>query len=227
MNKIRAQQWYNGQSPRNLSGFLDDKSNRLIGWPTMRQLRIKSHPCSYEKFRSNCVNDYERFNEETDSFFPHWINETINEYSSSVVHAFEYKTTKELDTFFYAGDHGSYSGHGYVYEFRGRLNEIRRNLSQLHQLEWIDNLTRAVIIQMNLYNPNVQLFTSVTLLTEFLSTGGVFSTARFEPFDFLGEFFPHCLKYEREDFLVFSIYFSIAIDLYNYLHDFHCLFSGD
>jgi hypothetical protein len=41
VSNIRAQQWYNGDPPRNLSGFINDKSNRLIGWATMRQLRIK------------------------------------------------------------------------------------------------------------------------------------------------------------------------------------------
>jgi hypothetical protein len=41
VSNIRAQQWYNGDPPRNLSGFINDKSNRLIGWATMRQLRVK------------------------------------------------------------------------------------------------------------------------------------------------------------------------------------------
>jgi hypothetical protein len=41
VSNIRAQQWYNCDPPRNLSGFINDKSNRLIGWATMRQLRIK------------------------------------------------------------------------------------------------------------------------------------------------------------------------------------------
>jgi len=46
-----------------------------------------------------------------------------------------------------------------------------------------------VIIQLTLYNPNVQLFTSLTFLAEILSTGGVHATARFEPFNFYGNFF--------------------------------------
>ena len=93
-----------------------------------------------------------------------------------------------MDTFPYLGEHGSYSGNGYVYQFRGRLNEIQGNLSELHRLEWIDNSTRAILIQMSLYNPNVGLFTSVMLLTEFLSTGGIAPTARFEPMNFFGKY---------------------------------------
>ncbi|CAF4171018.1 unnamed protein product [Rotaria sp. Silwood2] len=33
--------WYNGQPINDSKGFLNDKTNRLIGWATMRQLRIK------------------------------------------------------------------------------------------------------------------------------------------------------------------------------------------
>ncbi|CAF4240688.1 unnamed protein product, partial [Adineta steineri] len=54
----------------------------------------------------------------------------------------------------------------------------------LHQLQWIDSKTRAVIIQLTLYNPNVALFTSVTFLLEFLSASGVYPSARFEPLNF-------------------------------------------
>jgi hypothetical protein len=43
-----------------------------------------------------------------------------------------------------------------------------------------------VIIQITLYNPNSQLFISVNLLAEFLSTGGVDVKTRFEPISFQG-----------------------------------------
>ncbi|CAF3781572.1 unnamed protein product [Rotaria sp. Silwood1] len=72
----------------------------------------------------------------------------------------------------------------YVYEFRGRLNYLRNNLLQFHQLNWIDSQTRAIIIQFTLYNSNSQLFISINLLTEFLSTGGIKSQSRFEPISF-------------------------------------------
>ena len=138
-----------------------------------------------EQLRSRCLNDYSLLNEEKDSFKPGWRNETTETYSSSIIESFQYKSNKELDTYVYVGDHGSYSGNGYVYEFRGRLTDLQSNLSTLHQLRWIDNQTRAVIIQFTLYNPNVQLFTAVTLLMELLSTGGIYPSARFEPISFL------------------------------------------
>jgi hypothetical protein len=42
VSNMHVQEWYNDDSPRNLNGFINDKTNRLIGLPTMRQIRIKS-----------------------------------------------------------------------------------------------------------------------------------------------------------------------------------------
>jgi hypothetical protein len=122
--------------PRNLSGFINDKTNRLIGWATMRQLRIKSELCKNGKsIIPICHNDYSLFNEEKRSFQPEWvINETNKIYSLLIHQSFQYKSSDDLDTYVYVGDHGSYSGGGYVYEFRGRLSDIRSNLSELHKL---------------------------------------------------------------------------------------------
>jgi hypothetical protein len=39
---IVGENWYNGDFDNYSQGYLIDKANRLIGWATMRQLRIKS-----------------------------------------------------------------------------------------------------------------------------------------------------------------------------------------
>ncbi|CAF2697487.1 unnamed protein product [Rotaria sp. Silwood2] len=186
VSNLRAQQWYNGENPRNLNGFINDKSNRIIGWSTMRQLRIKLDRCSDQRIISTCNNDYSLFNEEKYAFQPGWMNQTLKEvqYSSSILKAFQYRTSDKLDTHIYIGQHETYSGGGYVYEFRGHLSDLKSNLSKLHELKWIDDKTRAIFIQLTLYNPNIQLFTSVIFLVEFLSTGSISSTARFEPLNF-------------------------------------------
>ncbi|CAF4098382.1 unnamed protein product [Adineta steineri] len=185
VSNIRAQQWYNGDISQYLNGFLNDKSNRLIGWATIRQLRVKSELCPNQRVISICKDSYNFFNEETQLFQPRWTtNVTTEEFSSSVIKAFNYSTSDELDTYTYVGEFGTYSGGGYVYEFRGPLSDMKTNLSKLHQLEWIDEKTRAVLIQLTLYNPSVQLLTAVTLLAEFLPTGGIYTTARFEPINF-------------------------------------------
>ncbi len=109
-----------------------------------------------------------------------------------------------MGTYSYSG----YSGNGYVYEFRGRLIDLQSNLSELHQLEWIDNYSRSVIIQISLYNPDVELFTSVIFLIEFLSTGGISPTARFEPINFYGTCF-----FSSDENIFFYLVFSSKLQL--------------
>ncbi|CAF3921958.1 unnamed protein product, partial [Adineta steineri] len=130
--------------------------------------------------------------------------------NSSVV-AFNYSTSDELDTYSYTGEFGTYRGGGYVYEFRGRLSDMKTNLSRLHRLDWIDEKTRAVFIQLTLYNPSVQLLTAVTLLAEFLPTGGVYTTARFEPINFYT--FTSILQLVCTIFYIFFIIYFIIIEI--------------
>jgi polycystin 1L2 len=168
-----------------LNGFIDDKSNRLLGWATMRQLRVTSELCPNQRIMSICEKEYSFFNEEKRSFEPGWNNNSLTvTYSSSILNAFQYSTSDELDTYIYVGDHATYSGNGYVYEFLGDISDLASNISKLEELGWIDNKTRAVFIEFTLYNPNVALFTSVTFLLEFVSSSGIFTSALFQPINF-------------------------------------------
>ena len=183
-SNLRAQQWYNGDSPRYLNGYINDRTNRMIGWATMRQLRIKSDSCHTQVANLTvCEYEYSFFNEEKNSFVPGWENETQTVLNSTIDQAFHYKSRKELDTYVYQG----YNGGGYVYEFRGRLVDIKNNLTELQRLGWIDVRTRAVIIQISLINPNTGLFTSIIFLTEFSSAGGVYPKSEIDPMDFYGK----------------------------------------
>jgi len=191
VGNIRAQEWYNKDPPRNLSGYLNDKNNRLIGWARMRQLRVKSNICEIDqRMRSHfndCDVDFSWKNEEKRSFSRGWKNETSEmSINSSIDRSFVYESNGKVILNAISGKHGRYSGGvgGFVFEYRGRLEDLRQNLTKLHELQWIDSRTRAVIIEITLYNPNVQLFTSVILLAEFLSTGGVEASSRFEPISF-------------------------------------------
>jgi hypothetical protein len=90
-----------------------------------------------------CRGDYSRLNEEERSFSPGWIDDrhqlnTSND-TRSIRRAFQYRSSAELDTYWYVGDHAEYDGGGYVYDFRGPLSQLRGNLSELHRLDWIDD----------------------------------------------------------------------------------------
>lgn len=152
---------------------------------------MKSELCADRRLLSSCVKDYSLFNEERQSFSPRWTNQSDDnkEYSSTILKSFQYQSSTVLDTYVHVGEYGTYSGNGYVYEFQGSLSQLKTNLSLLHQLGWIDENTRAIIIQFTLYNPNSGLFTSAMFLVENLSSGGMIPSSRFEPINFYGNFY--------------------------------------
>ena len=166
---LRAQQWYNADPPRYLNGYLNDKTNRLIGWSVMKQFRVRAESCLSRRLESQCEGNYRSSDEETRPFYSGSINRTFER-------AFQYRSkTSETVAQSIDGEHGAYpTGYqGYLYDFRGRLADLQSNLSALHQHQWIDQYTRAILIQIYLYNPNIELFTSVSILVEFIATGSI------------------------------------------------------
>ncbi|CAF1417653.1 unnamed protein product [Adineta ricciae] len=108
-NHIRAQQW-----------------NRLIGWITMRQLRVKSH--SYQlKLTINLNHLVQPLNK-----YLH-IEQTINSIRIPLLVIITHM-----------------GGDGYVYEFRGRFSDLQTNLSRLHRLQWVDSL--HFVVSTDMYN---------------------------------------------------------------------------
>ncbi|CAF1445892.1 unnamed protein product [Adineta steineri] len=106
VGNIRAQQWYNNDPPRNLSGFINDKSNRLISWATMRQLRVKSTLCQVQnEITSTCQYGYNFYNEDKYFYEPGWKNEIIQNYSSAISQSFQYSTSEDLNKYGYIGEH--------------------------------------------------------------------------------------------------------------------------
>jgi polycystin 1L2 len=141
-----------------------------------------------------CEAAYSVSNEEQNSYNPSWTsiyNSTVGNvgnYSAAIYKAFMYNDSDNLDTYAYVGEHATYGAGGYIYEFRGKMSDMQSNISLLQELSWLDMQTRAVIIQLSLYNPNVNLFVFVTILAEFMPTGGIYPSARVEPVSLLNNY---------------------------------------
>ncbi|CAF4247680.1 unnamed protein product [Rotaria magnacalcarata] len=84
----------------------------------------------------------------------------------------------------------TYKGGGYVVSLGRTYEKARSVLEELHSQNWLDQLTRAVIIDFSLYNANVNLFVAVTLSFEMTSMGSVLQDYRikvFRLYDHIGE----------------------------------------
>ena len=150
----------------------------------------------------------------------------------SIYNSFQYQDYNQLEGSPVSGKFDTYDGSGYVYELRGKLSYIQGNLSFLREINWIDRQTRAVFVEFSVYNPNINLVMVSTILVEFLSSGSILTTARFDPLNLFGDIsLSLSFKLIAEViFIPFLIYFMIiqiieciSMGLKEYVKDFWCL----
>ncbi len=139
----------------------------------------------FSKDMEFCNADLNFFNEENQNYGFNWtkFNESFvpAHGTNQLYKAFQYKDSSILQGYPYPGKYNTYMGGGYTYEFVGKLSYIKGNLSTLQQLGWIDRQTRAIFIEFSVYNPNINIIMVSTILFEFLPTGHILASARFDP----------------------------------------------
>ena len=226
--KLRIKLSGNGTERENITGFISDRTNRLIGWVILRQLRVKSEPCQKESnatLKAICFGDFHDENEDRDSFLPGWISIKGSQFDGKhFPKAFQYQSGDKSQTGSYAGELTRYPAGGYIVELRGSLKSVRNNLTQLQQSQWIDQQTRIVLIEMSLYTPNLRLFTPVTIAMEFSATGLLIGRARFEPMSLTSSSFSFLFSRSirlKNLLSLFRFFFNILSDHRSHLHHHH------
>jgi len=68
---------------------------------------------------------------------------------------YTYRRGKDIDSYPIYGELHVYSGGGYVAELRGDRATIYDKIAELKAGGWIDKYTRAVFLELAVYNPNV------------------------------------------------------------------------
>ncbi|BFZ03248.1 hypothetical protein BsWGS_06287 [Bradybaena similaris] len=184
-NGIRAGAYYNDYPPLKLRAYINDKVSRILGYATMRQLRVKPSQCEVPEpvqgLIPECNVNYFMFDQEEATFRPGWQpmqpGDTVNDTKPEYI----YTSAELLNGYPYWGILSWYSGGGYVVNLRGSKQELIDQLGQLQQEKWIDRYTRAVFVEFTVYNPQVNLFAIATILAEFHPSGGLVASVRFEP----------------------------------------------
>ncbi|XP_019643742.1 PREDICTED: polycystic kidney disease protein 1-like 2 [Branchiostoma belcheri] len=88
------------------------------------------------------------------------------------------------------GKIGSYSGLSYNVNLGETKAETTEALKVLEANRWIDRHTAALVLDMTLYHPNVNLFSTVSLLFEFPPTGGTAATLHVSTFPLAAQGMP-------------------------------------
>lgn len=193
---------------------LNDKVSFLIGYPVLRQFRIKSHYCKFIMANHECMSEFGPKNQEKRDFAPRWKDPKVDillNYSikSDVIDSFNYTNSHNFNAYALFGVYSVYYGRGYEYKmnfYSKNYTFILNDLIRLEKLKWIDKKTSAVIIEFTLYNPNLNLFSLNTFLFEILPTGNMIKSVRFEPIIILNEISLQILIYT-----ICLIYFCFVI----------------
>jgi len=161
---------------------------------------------------SFCVEDYNILNEDLTNYNYSWklYNSSYKpEYKfERVYQAFQYSSASELDGFPVSGIDDLFSSGGYVFEMRGQISYLKGNLTLLEKYNWIDRQTRAIIVDLSIFNPNINLIGVAEIIVEFLPTGTIVPSARFDPI----QIFIHLSLFQlicHIIYMLFIIYYSI------------------
>nr|XP_040566802.1 polycystic kidney disease 2-like 2 protein [Lepeophtheirus salmonis] len=220
--KLRASNFYNGKPPFGLRGFLDDQVNRIMGYATLRQIRVKPNSCRVSPIVSNltrnCAPAANIFFEDSRHYCDNWAERTDLTFDlpSCQRPEFRYENASSLQSLSYNAIMDTYSGGGYVVHLKGSSAKISHTLLLLQDLNWINNHTRAVFLEFSVYNANSNLFGIVTIIAEFFPGGGIRPFWRIDPvklfkhYDFVGIFELIC-----EGIFVLVILYFTAKEMFN------------
>ncbi|XP_064112518.1 uncharacterized protein LOC135219572 isoform X1 [Macrobrachium nipponense] len=185
MKEIRAQRLYNKEPPYGLKGFLGDFNNRIMGYGIIRQVRVDPRICRVvkplDRVIDSCSGTRGFQYEDNRDFCGSWsyIDDGVSPLCN--LDEFRYRSAKKLLTYGQTGKLGDYGGGGYVLDLKGAQDDILKRFTLLQERGWIDRYTRAVILEFSVYNANVNLFATASVMAEFNEGGGIIPKWRFEP----------------------------------------------
>ncbi|KAG1698577.1 Polycystic kidney disease protein 1-like 2 [Nymphon striatum] len=182
--ELMVTNWYNARPPNGLGGFVDDRSNFLVGMPIMRQVRIKENSCNVHSIVWNitegCAGFGKIWNEEDSDYRVGW---TLDE-DAPKSYEYYYQNSSRIQSIPFWGELDWYGGGGYVYPFihplKGQHRHYIREIQKLKRNKWIDKNTRAVFFEFGMYNAQVNLFAYVTIVAEMMPGGGIVPFTRIE-----------------------------------------------
>ncbi|KAK0419710.1 hypothetical protein QR680_014281 [Steinernema hermaphroditum] len=167
VNAIRVN-WKDGKPAFGMRGFMNDKTSRLMGYGTIRQIRSQyNRNCKivtgFQQIFDHCQGKTGESYEDKDSYKRGW-RRTIDRSSADL--EYFHRSTKELMGKSYWGEHDSYSGGGYVTFLNGSASALREKFHRLERERWIDDRTRAIFVEFSAYNAQINMFAVVQLLIE-------------------------------------------------------------
>ncbi|XP_078679555.1 polycystin-2-like [Branchiostoma floridae x Branchiostoma belcheri] len=166
-------------------GFTADMQSVLVAPPSMIQARVKSGLCTVpvkmQKSFDECSSGYAENTKETGAFQKGWERVWNTSAMESEAPGWTHLPSAYPSLPIY-GVTTRYWGDGFGLNLGKSADEMRSILAELKANRWIDKRTRAIFLEALLYDGNLDLFTSLTMVFEFSETVGVFTHHRVQAF---------------------------------------------
>ncbi|XP_066983276.1 polycystin-1-like protein 2 [Macrobrachium rosenbergii] len=192
--------------------LLNDRVSLLLGYSTLRQIRLKENPCRLPKIikqyvTKECRSKTTLVDEEDEHFDIGW-----KPLAKGVPAREEYtfKGSLELDGMPFWGNIDVYSGAGYQVKLIGVQDAIIQKLNELEANNWIDERTRAVFVEFAIYNAQVNLFAALVICIEQGPEGALHPFVKINPIKLLrySEGFGLFVMICEGLFIVFIVYYT-------------------
>ncbi|XP_037703254.1 polycystic kidney disease and receptor for egg jelly-related protein [Choloepus didactylus] len=173
LNRVLLPLFHNNLNPT----FLLDSSSKILGLPLMRQIRAKPGkkaclpakmlvPDSIRK-EIHCHPKYGIDPEDTKSYSSSW-NDVNKRAVRKDTNGFTYKPREKKWVYHSYGLFHTYGSGGYAFYFfpeQQQFNSTLR-LRELQGNNWLDEKTWAVILELTTFNPDANLFCSISVIFE-------------------------------------------------------------
>jgi len=132
-----------------------------------------------------CTNSYSDAAEDTNDYIPGWIPPTwMHGYNASIPwssrsrleRAFLFSPPTAEDDYSTTGKITTYPSGGYVADLTEHADQASSLIQDLEANQWVDEYTRAVLLEFNILNPNSMLFNQVILIFEYTTDGSTLWT---------------------------------------------------
>ncbi|GLV43633.1 Polycystic kidney disease 2 [Carabus blaptoides fortunei] len=179
--------------------------NKLLGVVRLRQLRVKANSCDiFKTFRpifKSCYGDYSSSNEDTNSF-------GLKNSSAWIHHSHA-----DLEGTTYAGIVATYDGSGYYQDLHLDETENQKIIRTLKTNLWLSRQSRALFIDLVIYNGNVNLFCIIKIVFELPPTGGVVASNNIDTVKLIqySNYFEFFILSCKLICLCFLIYYSVIL----------------
>ncbi|XP_020641453.3 polycystin family receptor for egg jelly-like [Pogona vitticeps] len=167
--------------------YLSESWSKILGLPRMRQIRAKntkktcftSHSFlnKYVISKSHCRHNYNTDSEDQSDYINSWTNpanQSATNHSSSF-QGFTYQSDIYQWEYKSYGVFNAYGPGGYSFYFfpREQRPNTTLRLDDLQRNNWLDERTWAVIFELTTFNPDVNLYCSITIMFETTDMGVV------------------------------------------------------